>query len=119
MLKKIIQPLWRATRYSWQGLQHAIRERAFCWELIIFIVLTPVAIMVSQHPWQFALLMMSLLLILIVELINSAIETVINRISLDHHPLSAKAKDLGSAAVMLTIVNAIICWSVILIQSLC
>lgn len=95
------------------GLRFALSEVAFRQELVLFTVLAPTAIWLGQTPAEKALLVSSLLIVLVVELINSAIEAAIDRLSSDHHPLSGRAKDMGSAAVFLAIINAIVVWLVI------
>lgn len=104
-----------ATRISLAGLAAAVRhEDAFRQELIVVAVLAPCGWMLGASGAERALLIGSLLLVLIVELINSAIEAVVDRVSLEYHDLSKRAKDLGSAAVMLSIVNAAIVWALVL-----
>ena len=108
--------LVKATGYSYQGLVAAFKsEPAFAFEVILALILIPTALFLDQRLFTKALLISSVLLVLIVELINSAIEAVVDRISLDKHPLSKKAKDIGSAAVFLSIINAIALWTVALI----
>jgi diacylglycerol kinase (ATP) len=105
----------RAFIYSWQGLSHAVRhERAFCDELILFVVALPIAYLISATPGEFVLLMLSLLSVMIVELLNSAIETVVNLVSPQQHPLAGQAKDLGSAAVFLTLGGAAVVWGYVI-----
>lgn len=108
--------LVKATSYSCEGLLAAFKsEPAFALEVILAFILVPTALFLDQRLLTKALLISSVLLVLIVELINSAIEAVVDRISLDKHPLSKKAKDIGSAAVFLSIINAIALWTVALI----
>jgi diacylglycerol kinase (ATP) len=111
-----IKHLWRATLYSWQGLKAAYRYQwVFPLEIIIFIVAVPLSIYFGKTRVEQILLLGSVLLVLIVELVNSAIETVVDRISLERHALSGRAKDLGSAAVFLTVMNAIMVWGFIIL----
>ena len=87
---------------------------AFRQELIIAIVMTPLAFWIGENGLETALLVIVLLLVLIVELINSAIETVVNRISVERNKLSKQAKDLGSAAVLISLINVPLVWGLIL-----
>ena len=94
----------RATGYSLEGLRAAYRhESAFRQEFWLAMVLLPLALWVGRSWVETALLAGSVLLVLIVELLNSAIESAIDRISLDTHDLSKRAKDIGSAAVFLAL----------------
>lgn len=103
--------IWRAFFYSMEGFASALRhEHAFRQELMLCAVLLPAALWLPVGTVERVLLLASLLLVLIVELLNSAIEAVVDRVSLDHHPLSKRAKDLGSAAVFLSIVFVIVTW---------
>ena len=98
------------------GLVAAARhETAFRVELVTLVALTPVALWLGRTGVERALLVGCLLLVLIVELLNSAIEATVDRISLDHHPLAKRAKDIGSAAVMLSLINAAAVWLLILL----
>lgn len=109
-LKRIIS----ATRYSAEGLLAALRsEAAFRLELYLAAVLIPLAFYVQVSSAERALLIASVFLILIVELINSGIEAIVDRISLEKHPLSKKAKDVGSAAVFMSLVCAFIVWVIV------
>jgi len=114
-----IKHLWRATVYSWQGLIAAWRYQwVFPLEVFSFIVAVPLGIYLGKTSVERVLLICSVLLVLIVELLNSAIETVVDRISQERHELSGRAKDLGSAAVFLTVINALIIWSFILLPKI-
>jgi diacylglycerol kinase (ATP) len=105
-----------ALRCAFAGLcaawQHEIPFRL---EVIAFFLLTPVSIFLGETGVERALLIGSLLLVLIVELGNSALEAALDRISLETHPLTGRAKDIGSAAVFLALVNAAVIWLVILL----
>ena len=104
-----------ATRYSLDGLVAALRyEHAFRQELIAIAVLAPVGWVLGANGIQRALLIGCLVVVLIVELLNAAVEAVVDRVSLERHDLAKRAKDLGSAAVMLSIVNAAIVWALVL-----
>jgi diacylglycerol kinase (ATP) len=105
-----------ATRISLAGLAAAVRhEDAFRQELVVIAVLAPLAWILGASGVQRALLIGSLVLVLIVELINSAIEATVDRISLERHDLAKRAKDLGSAAVMLSIANAAVVWGLVML----
>lgn len=109
-LKRIID----ASLYSWLGIKAALKhEAAFRQELFLGIIMTPIAIIYAKTSIELALLMGSLFLVLIVELLNSAVEAVVDRISDEHHVLSGRAKDLGAAAVMFALINVIVIWGVI------
>lgn len=108
-----------ACGYSFKGLRAAFRhEEAFRLELLAVIVMLPLAIWLGQTAVEYALLIGSLLLVLIVELINSAIEAVVDRVGVEHHELSGRAKDIGSAAVFLTLLNVTLIWALLLLQRL-
>jgi len=115
-LKHIIQ----AGGYSLKGLKAAItHEEAFRLELMAMVVMLPLAIWLGQSAIEYALLVGSLLLVLIVELINSALEAVVDRVGVEHHELSGRAKDIGSAAVFIALVNVAVIWGVILSARFC
>ncbi len=108
-----------ATMYSWKGLSAAWKhEEAFRQEIILFALLAPVAIWLGESPVEHALLFGSLLLVLIIELLNSAVEAVVDRFGGDIHKLSGRAKDMGSAAVMLGLLNVCIVWGLLLVERL-
>ena len=105
-----------ALRCALAGLGAAWRhEIAFRLEVIAFFLLAPVSIFLGETGVERALLIGSLLLVLIVELGNSALEAGLDRISLETHPLTGRAKDIGSAAVFIALVNAAAIWLVILL----
>lgn len=111
---------WRrlinATAYSWAGLRAAWRnEEAFRQESLLCIVLTPLALWLGDSGVERALLIGSLLLIVIVELLNSGIEAVVDRIGPERHELSGRAKDIGSAAVFMSLLNAAVVWLLIVL----
>lgn len=109
--------LFNALRYSLQGLCAACRhEAAFRQELLLTVVLVPVAFWLSRSLGELLLLLGTLVLLLVVELLNSALEALADAITLDHHPLIGRAKDLGSAAVMLTLVFGAVVWASLLIM---
>ncbi len=104
-----------AAGYSWQGLRAAFtHEAAFRQELLLLLLLAPLALWLGDNGVEYALLIGSLLLVLIVELLNSAIESVVDRIGSEHHTLAGRAKDIGSAAVLLALLNAALIWFFIL-----
>jgi len=110
-LKRLIN----AFGYSIEGFKSAFKnEDAFRQELILAIILIPTGILIGENGFQKALLVSSILAVLIVELLNSGIEATVDRISLEKNSLAKRAKDIGSAAVFLTIVNAILTWLIIL-----
>ncbi len=110
-----LRRIWSATLYSRDGLRDAWRhEAAFRQELMLVAPLLPLGLYLGNNGIERALLVGSLLLILIVELLNSAVEAVVDRISAEHHDLSKRAKDLGSAAVMLSLVHAAVVWGLTL-----
>jgi diacylglycerol kinase (ATP) len=101
-----------ATRYSWQGLRSAVRhEEAFRQETVALLIGVPAALWIASTVWQAALLIATLLLIMVVEMINSALEALVDRVSTDFHELSGRTKDMGSAAVLLSIIIAIVVWA--------
>jgi diacylglycerol kinase (ATP) len=103
--------LWNALRYSRQGLSSAfVHEAAFRQELMVAVILTPAAFWLAKDYAQTILLIGTLFFVLIVELINSALEALADAITLQQHPLIGRAKDLGSAAVMLAIILAALAW---------
>ena len=100
-----------AFKNSGNGFRFAFKSgAAFREELISTVLLIPVAYYLADNPLQFCTLIGGLLLLLIVETLNSAIEATVDRISLEHHPLSGAAKDLGSLAVLLTIIFNLLFW---------
>lgn len=105
----------RAAGYSFAGLSAAFRkESAFRQEVILFAVLAPVGAWLGENGIERALMIGSLMIVLIVELLNSAIEATVDRISRSRHKLSGRAKDMGSAAVYLSILLAMLVWVLIL-----
>jgi diacylglycerol kinase (ATP) len=107
--------VWQAFRWSLQGLRATWQvESSFRLEVYLFVALMPLGIYLGQTSVQKFLLVSVLLLILMVEVLNSAIEAVVDRWGSEHHELAGRAKDMGSAAVFLADVNAIVCWVFIL-----
>lgn len=110
-----IARLKRAITCSSVGIAAAFRnEEAFRQEVLLCLVLLPLACWLGADNVERALLAGSLLLVLIVELINTAVEVVVNRISIDRHELSGLAKDLGSAAVTMAILTTTVIWGLVL-----
>ncbi len=106
-----------AARYSVQGLSAAFRhEAAFRQELFLALILTPTAFWVGQTSMQRLSLIASLFFVLVVELLNSAIEALADAVSLEENPLIGRAKDLGSAAVLLSLLLAAGLWLVMLLN---
>lgn len=104
----------KATRYSLQGLSAAWQhESAFRQELLLGIILLPVSFWLANSWVEVAVLMGVCFLVLIVELLNSAIEAVVDRVGHEHHDLAGQAKDMGSAAVMLSLIMAVATWVLI------
>lgn len=107
--------LWNATRWSFAGLRAAWKyEAAFRADALLAVTLFGVSFFVAENPIEWAILVAPLLLTMIVELLNSAIETTVDRIGVERHPLSGRAKDIGSAAVMLSLVLTALCWGAVL-----
>lgn len=111
-----LKRLWNALFFTFAGLAAAFRnEAAFRQEALLAAVLIPVALWLDVGALAKAMLVGSVLLVLIVELINSAIEAVVDRVSLERHPLAKRAKDIGSAAVFLSLVNVCAVWLIVLL----
>lgn len=110
-----LRRLVNATRYSFDGLVAAARhEDAFRQELLLAAVLVPLGLWLGASGVERALLVGSVLLVLVVELLNSAVEAAVDRVSLDDHRLAKRAKDFGSAAVMLALADVAIVWLLVL-----
>lgn len=102
--------------YSYQGFKACYHcEAAFRQELALLAVAVPVAFIVDVSKAERAILIISVFIIIIVELLNSAIEACVDRIGKEHHPLSGQAKDIGSAAVLTSFIVAVLCWSLVLL----
>jgi diacylglycerol kinase (ATP) len=112
-----LRRLIAAARNSFAGLAEAIRcEDAFRQELILAVIFVPLAFWVGHTGVERALLVGSVLLVLVVELLNSAIEATVDRISLENHRLAKRAKDIGSAAVMIALAMAALTWLFVLLD---
>ena len=111
-VKRII----KATLFSWQGLKAAFEnEAAFRQECILTILLAPLGLWLGQDGLEKALLLAVLLLVLIVELLNSALEAVVDRFGGEMHELSGRSKDIASAAVFISLLNVILVWALVLL----
>ena len=105
----------QAARWSWQGLRAAwLHESSFRLEVCLLVLLGPLALWLGDTPVERVLLVAPLLLVLAMELLNSAIEAVIERYGSEIHELAGRAKDMGSAAVFVLMMNVLLCWGLIL-----
>jgi len=112
-----LQRVWNAFHYSMAGLRAAFTcEDAFRQEAILAAILIPVSFFLPVSGVGHAMMIASVLLVLIVELLNSAIEAVVDRVSLDRHHLSKRAKDIGSAAVLLALINVVSVWACVILS---
>ena len=112
-----LQRLLWARVYSWQGLVAAVRnEAAFRQEGALRLIVIPLALWLGDSGTERALLVMVWVLVLVVELLNSAIEAVVDRIGAERHALAGRAKDIGSAAVLVALVNAGLVWLLVLVD---
>ncbi len=106
----------KAAGYSWKGIRAAWQnEAAFRQEAVAAVVAVIVACWLDVDAVTRVLLIGSVVLVIIVEILNSALEAVVDRIGSELHPLSGRAKDMGSAAVLLTILLAVLVWAMLLI----
>ena len=106
-----------ATMCTCQGLAAVTRaESAFREEVLVLVIVVPLGLWLGHSGVERALLIGSWMLVLVVELINSAIEAVVNRIGPERHPLSGMAKDMGSAAVGCSLILAITVWALVLVR---
>ncbi|MEK6748723.1 MAG: diacylglycerol kinase [Pseudomonadota bacterium] len=105
----------KAAGYSWAGIKTAwINEAAFRQEAWLAVALIPLGAWLGKNGIERALLIACVVLVLVVELLNSAVEATIDRIGAERHPLSGRAKDFGSAAVLLSLINVAVVWALIL-----
>jgi diacylglycerol kinase (ATP) len=110
-----LQRIWNAFLYSLDGLRAALRhEDAFRQEVLLSALLIPAAFFLPAGGVGKALMIAAVLLVLIVELLNSAVEAAVDRISLENHKLAKRAKDIGSAAVFLSLLNVPVVWLLVL-----
>lgn len=111
--------IWNACFYSLRGLTAAWRfESAFRQECVLAAFLLPVAVWLATSPVQFALLTGSLLIVMLTELLNSAVEAVVDRVGSEQHQLSGQAKDMGSAAVLLALLLTALIWGAVIWERL-
>jgi diacylglycerol kinase (ATP) len=107
---------WKALQYSIKGFRTAIREEsAFRQELTLAAIMVPIGVLVPVEPVERVLLLGSVMLVLVVELLNSSIENAVDRIGLERNELSGRAKDLGSAAVTVALLTCVMTWGLILV----
>ena len=112
---KGVKRLLNALKYSMQGIRAAVRtEEAFRHELLLSVVLIPLAFFVGHTSTEKVLLIASILFVFIVELLNTAIERAIDRISYERHELSKESKDMASAAVMFSVILMVLTWAIII-----
>lgn len=112
-----IKRIWNAFRYSLNGLAAAFHyEDAFRQEVLLALALVPLAFLLEGGGTARALLVASVLLVLVVELLNSAVEAAVDRISLENHALAKRAKDIGSAAVFISLANLATVWLLVLLD---
>ncbi len=112
-----LRRLFNAFGYTLDGFKAAYKhEDAFRQEVLLAIILIPLALYIGGSHLEKALMIASVLLVLIVELLNSAIEAVVDRVSIERHELAKRAKDIGSAAVFIALVNLAVVWGLLLIN---
>jgi len=110
-----LRRLWNAYGYSLAGFRAAYKhEDAFRQEIHLAIVLIPLALWLPVTHMAKAMMIGSVLLVIMVELLNSAIEAAVDRISLDNHDLAKRAKDIGSSAVLVSLINVVLVWGLLL-----
>ena len=112
-----LRRILNAVGYSWAGLAAAFKhENAFQQEVFLALLLIPLALFLGNSGSERALMIGAVMLVLVVELLNSAIEAAVDRISLEHHQLIKRAKDMGSAAVMIALINVVVIWALVLLN---
>jgi diacylglycerol kinase (ATP) len=110
-----IRRLFNAMRWSMKGFRSTYKnEEAFRQEVLLLIIFAPLGLWLGDDGIERALLVGPLLIVLIVELLNSAVESVVDRISTETHKLSGRAKDQGSAAVLVSLMLVALCWIMVL-----
>ncbi|TCP96245.1 diacylglycerol kinase [Cricetibacter osteomyelitidis] len=109
-----IKHVFKAAQYSMQGLKAASKETAFQHELLLAVIMLPLAFWLGKSNVEIALLVGTALMVLVVELLNSAIESVVDRIGIERHELSGRAKDMGSAAVFVAMVICLLVWGIVI-----
>ena len=111
-----LRRVWNALFYSMAGFAAAFKyEDAFRQEVVLAAILIPLVFILPASNLGRALMIASVLLVLIVELLNSALEATVDRVSIENHPLAKRAKDIGSAAVFVALLNAVIVWGMVLL----
>ncbi len=111
-----LKRVWNAFFYSMAGLAAAFKhEDAFRQEVLLALILIPLAFLLPVSGIGRALMIASVLLVMIVELLNSAVEATVDRVSIENHPLAKRAKDIGSAAVFLALLNVAVVWGLVLL----
>ena len=112
-----LKRIWSAAGYSVSGLRAAFHhEAAFRQELAIAAVLLVIAVVLPATLTQTALLVLAIVIVLLAELMNSAVEAAVDHTSTDLHPLAKRAKDVGSAAVLVALVNCVVIWGLVLVE---
>lgn len=110
---------WKAFLWSLKGLRATWDvESSFRLEVYLFVVLAPLALWLGESGIERAILIGSMMLVLVVEVLNSALEAVVDRWGPEHNELAGRAKDMGSAAVFLSHINVLICWGLLLVPRL-
>ena len=109
--KRGLRRLINATRYSWQGIRAGFEnEAAFREECLLAIILIPLALLLPVTLLEKVILINSVLFLLLTEILNSALEAVVDRIGMEVHPLAGRAKDMGSAAVLFALIMGLVAW---------
>ena len=112
---KGLKRIFMAALYSWHGVKAALKnEAAFRQELLLALILIPLAVLLGDTAVEIVLMIGSVFLVLIVEILNSAIEAVVDRLGSGFHELSGRAKDMGSAAVLFSLLNVVFVWIILL-----
>ena len=107
----------RAARYTARGSRHAlVHDTSFRQEFVAALILAPIGVWLGDNGVERALLILPLLLVLLVELLNGAVETVVDRIGTEHNELSGRAKDLASAAVFVALISVPMVWGLVLLE---
>ncbi|OMH38292.1 diacylglycerol kinase [Motiliproteus sp. MSK22-1] len=110
--------IYYAAGYSWNGVKQCWRhEAAFRQELMLCLLLFPLSFYATSDLAETALLIASLFIVLLMELVNSAIEAIVDRIGSEHHELSGRAKDIGSAAVLFSLLLVVVVWGLIIAKN--
>jgi diacylglycerol kinase (ATP) len=110
-----LRRIWNALFYSFDGLKAAYRhEDAFRQEVWLAAVLIPLALFLPASGTGKSMMIASVVVVLIVELLNTAVEATVDRVSLEHHRLAKRAKDIGSAAVLFSLINVVVVWLLVL-----